>query len=94
MVMRPGSVALLQLCAHTQLVRSYGMHHDEEERPYLCMELLRRDDLGPMLFRHGRLKEAKLVLMVRPMCDAICHLRTIGLLHRDIKLENFGFMLA
>ena len=82
---------LLQLCTHSHVVRSFGMH-DAEEGPYLCMELLRGGDLGSMLFMHGRLKEANFVVMVRQMCDAICHLHTIGLLHRDIKPDNFGFM--
>ena len=56
------------------------------------MELLRGGDLGSVLFMHGRLKEANLVVMVRQMCDAVCHLHTTGLLHRDIKPDNFGFM--
>ena len=61
---------------------------------YLIMELLEGGELYSMLVEHSKLghyTEKYAVKLVQEMLSSICYLHERGIVHRDLKLENFVF---
>jgi serine/threonine-protein kinase len=87
----PGFVARFRREAHTaaglshpNLVRVYDFS-DEEERPYLVMELVPGEDLAGILRRRRPVDSERLA---RELLEALIHIHAVGILHRDIKPGN------
>lgn len=57
----------------------------------LIMECLRGLDLRRLLEQRGRLAPREAVLLILQACDALAEAHELGIVHRDLKLENLFF---
>lgn len=89
------AVRRLQDRPHRNVVRfvDVGFLHDPNIKPssiVLGMEYCTNGDLFALLEhqRDGRFQEALALRIFRQIAEAVNHLHTIGIAHRDISLEN------
>ena len=61
------------------------------EKFYIVMEYLRGKNLREYVKEKGALSENEAKVIFFQICKAINYLHTIGIAHRDIKLENCLF---
>lgn len=54
----------------------------------LIMEYLRGQDVAHLLKQHGRLTSRETVILALQVCDALAEAHQMGIVHRDLKLEN------
>jgi serine/threonine-protein kinase len=54
----------------------------------LVMEYLRGSDLGRFLRHRGAVSPRQAALLILQACDALAEAHALGIVHRDIKLEN------
>ena len=54
----------------------------------LIMEYLRGVDVARLLKEQGRLTPREAVLLILQACDALAEAHDLGIVHRDLKLEN------
>ena len=55
---------------------------------YYVMEFLPGMSLGELVERHGPLPSARMIYLIRQVCDALAEAHGMGLIHRDIKPAN------
>ncbi|GAB5353535.1 hypothetical protein AAMO2058_000043900 [Amorphochlora amoebiformis] len=79
-------VALLRILDHPSIVRLYEVY-ELPNRMYLVMQLLEGKDLGQVRFN----TERQVAKVMRKIVHAIGYCHSKGVVHRDIKLENFVF---
>ena len=72
--------------AHTVQLYDFGV--TEDETFYFVMELLDGMDLESLVRTHGPLPPARVVHILRQVCDSLEEAHTLGLVHRDIKPAN------
>ena len=53
------------------------------------MELCTGGDLVDHLVRAGQYSERDAAEVIAGMCEAVAYMHDMGVMHRDIKLENF-----
>ena len=68
---------------HPNLVGVYD--YSDGARPYLVMEFVPGEDLGTVLARDGRVDCERLA---RELLEALDHIHSFGILHRDVKPGN------
>jgi eukaryotic-like serine/threonine-protein kinase len=68
---------------HPNLVGVYD--YSDGARPYLVMEFVPGEDLGTVLARGGRVDCERLA---RELLEALDHIHSLGILHRDVKPGN------
>ena len=71
---------------HTIALYDFGMSNDGNF--YYVMELLRGIDLERLVERFGAMSQARVVYLLRQVCDSLSEAHTQGLVHRDIKPAN------
>jgi eukaryotic-like serine/threonine-protein kinase len=71
---------------HTVQVYDFGV--TEDETFYFVMELLEGMDLESLVRQHGPLPPARVIHILRQVCDSLGEAHALGLVHRDIKPEN------
>jgi eukaryotic-like serine/threonine-protein kinase len=72
--------------AHTVDLYDFGVTDDHTF--YLVMELLDGMDLESLVRRHGPMPAARVVHVLRQVCDSLDEAHARGLVHRDIKPAN------
>jgi serine/threonine-protein kinase len=71
---------------HTVQLYDFGV--TDEGRLYLVMELLEGVDLDTLVRREGPLPAARVVHILRQVCESLEEAHDAGLVHRDIKPAN------
>ncbi len=74
--------------AHPNTVSVIEFGQDATGRMYMAMELVRGETLAVLATREGAVTLARLVRFAVQMCDALEAAHAIGIVHRDLKLEN------
>ena len=72
--------------SHTVDLYDFGV--TEDQTLYLVMELLDGMDLESLVRQHGPLPAARVVHVLRQVCDSLEEAHARGLVHRDIKPAN------
>jgi len=71
---------------HTVDLYDFGV--TEDQTLYLVMELLDGMDLESLVHKHGPMPAARVVHVLRQVCDSLEEAHARGLVHRDIKPAN------
>ena len=74
---------------HTVALHDFGI--SEEGSFYYAMELLEGLDLEDLVERFGPQPPARVVEILRQVCDSLAEAHGYGLVHRDIKPSNVSF---
>ncbi|KAG2234695.1 hypothetical protein INT48_004133 [Thamnidium elegans] len=74
----------IEIQVHLKL---YGYFHDKD-RVYLVMEYVGNSDLYSVLMEKKQFTEAEVVRYILQLTDAVKYMHSLGVIHRDIKLEN------
>jgi serine/threonine-protein kinase len=72
--------------AHTVDLYDFGV--TEDETLYLVMEFLDGMDLETLIRQHGPMPAARVIHVLRQVCDSLEEAHARGLVHRDIKPAN------
>jgi len=72
--------------SHTVDLYDFGV--TEDQTLYLVMELLEGMDLESLVRQHGPLPAARVIHVLRQVCDSLEEAHARGLIHRDIKPAN------
>lgn len=83
--------ALLARVAHPAIVEILGSGTFPDGRPYLAMPLLKGVPLSRRIDR-GALPVEFAIELFTPLAEAVVHLHAMGIVHRDIKLENVFYI--
>jgi len=76
------------LLEHPNTIRIYDYGRTPEGNFYYAMELLDGEDLERILAHAGPLPPARVVHILRQVCDSLQEAHAAGLVHRDVKLGN------
>ena len=78
---------ILRLADHPNIVKHFETYEDEKYF-HLVMELCTGGDVLDRLFSSGSISEETVSSLIRTLLMAVNHLHGLGIIHRDIKLEN------
>jgi hypothetical protein len=81
-------VRLNATLSHPNTVEIYDYGRAEDGTYYYVMEYLPGLSLGELVERHGPLPAARVVYLLRQVCQALREAHAAGLIHRDIKPSN------
>lgn len=76
---------------HPHIVDIFEVGRTLDGLPYYAMPYLPRGHLGTRIARHGRLDEARTLVILRALLDALDYAHVRGVVHRDVKAENVLF---
>ena len=80
---------MLQRVNHPHIVNLYEtIKRPEKSRIYLVLEYCSGGDLSRFVKKNGRLGEDKVLYFMRHLCSGLKHLRSLNLMHRDLKPQN------
>ena len=74
--------------AHPNTVSVIEFGQDATGRMYIAMELVRGETLAALARREGALSVARVVHLGVQLCDALEAAHALGVVHRDLKLDN------
>ena len=74
--------------SHWNSIDIYDYGRTEDGTFYYVMEFLPGHNLGELVNGHGPLPAARIVYLMRQVCDALAEAHSHGLVHRDIKPAN------
>ena len=74
--------------SHWNSIDIYDYGRTDDGTFYYVMEFLPGHDVGELVENHGPLPPARIVYLMRQVCDALAEAHEHGLIHRDIKPAN------
>ncbi len=81
-------IEVLRRLSHPNIVNLLDAGFSPDKRPYLCMELLRGEELGTIIARAGTLGPHQALHIFEPLCEALSLAHSLNIVHRDIKASN------
>ena len=76
---------------HPNIVSILDFNVDDEDHPFLVMELLNGLSVRAEIVSRGRLDLAEVQRIVPPLCAALQFAHDLGIVHRDLKPANIVF---
>lgn len=73
---------------HPYIVSILDFNVDDEDHPFLVMELLNGPSLKDEIAAKGRMTLAEVQTIVPPLCTALQFAHDLGIVHRDLKPAN------
>jgi serine/threonine protein kinase len=73
---------------HPHIVSILDFNVDDEEGPFLVMELLNGLSIKDEITTRGRMSVADVQAIVPPLCQALQFAHDVGIVHRDLKPAN------
>jgi len=73
---------------HPNVVHYFGLGFLEDGRTYFTMEYLPCATLASLVERAGALGEERTLRILEQVTDALAHVHSLGLVHRDVKPSN------
>jgi serine/threonine-protein kinase len=74
--------------SHWNNIDIYDYGRTDDGTFYYVMEYLPGHNIGELVERHGALPSARVVHLIRQVCDALAEAHAMGLVHRDLKPAN------
>ncbi|EOD09258.1 hypothetical protein EMIHUDRAFT_358531 [Emiliania huxleyi CCMP1516] len=85
-------VALMRRLDHPNVVRVFDLvRASGSDRLFIIMELCRGPDLQLVLAKRGATELCEAAAVLRQCVDALLHLHSRGIVHRDVKPSNICF---
>lgn len=78
---------LTRLRGHRHIIHLYD-HVEDETNHYMFLELCKGGDLFSVIENYGKLPENSVRRIFLQLLDAVRAMHTVGIVHRDLKLEN------
>jgi serine/threonine protein kinase len=82
----------VNLIRHPGIVDIFDLGELSDGRPFMAMELLDEDNLEDRLVADGRCRPEDALALFETLCDALAGAHARGIIHRDIKARNIGFV--
>lgn len=82
---------ILRFCDHPNVVKFVELYQDPVHYHFI-LELCRGGDLGTWVKNHGPLSEEETKAAIYQVLKSLAYLHACGLMHRDVKCENFLFL--
>jgi eukaryotic-like serine/threonine-protein kinase len=79
---------VLERIRHPNIIEVYGSGALGDGRAFVVMEYLSGHDLGARIEEQGALSVDAAIEILEPVCDALAHAHTHGVIHRDVKASN------
>ena len=73
---------------HPYIVSILDFNVDDDDHPFLVMELLNGQSLKDEIAANGRMSITKVQQIVPPLCTALQFAHDLGIVHRDLKPAN------
>eukprot|EP00924_Labyrinthula_sp_SR-Ha-C_P016101 augustus_masked-scaffold_4-processed-gene-19.16-mRNA-1 protein AED:0.09 eAED:0.11 QI:0/-1/0/1/-1/1/1/0/630 len=86
-----GEISMLQQIDHPHIAKLYEIYEEEGVNLYLVQEYLAGGELFDRVIELGYFQEKAAAEAVRQMFGAVQYLHSRGIVHRDLKLENFMY---
>eukprot|EP01127_Copromyxa_protea_P003314 TRINITY_DN13145_c0_g1_i1.p1 TRINITY_DN13145_c0_g1~~TRINITY_DN13145_c0_g1_i1.p1 ORF type:complete len:305 (-),score=84.33 TRINITY_DN13145_c0_g1_i1:49-963(-) len=80
-------IDILSSVDHPNIVRMQAIF-DTPEHLFIVMELMEGGELYEEIIQRSVFSEKEAAVIVRQLLDALSYLHNIGIVHRDLKLEN------
>ena len=85
--MRVEAQSLARL-VHPNIVKVFDFDFTQDGRPFIVMERLQGHTLGQELLNRGELPTLEAIDIARQLLSALSVAHALGIVHRDIKLDN------
>ena len=84
-------IDLMRCISHDNIIQLYEVY-ETERSIYLVLELIQGKSLQEVLKKSAAFKEnyseAKVMIMIKSILDALAYLAAKGIMHRDLKPDN------
>ena len=88
----PREIAILQKVPHPHIINIFRIV-ETERQCFIASEIAENGNVLDYVNTRGLLSEGEARHIFTQMCDAVSYCHSVGIAHRDIKLENAFFTI-